>query len=204
MSAKGTHHGRVGLFGGTFDPPHVGHLIIAEAAREQLGLERILFMPAAQAPHKRTARATPARHRLAMVRAAVRGVPRFHASDFEIRKGGLSYTVDTVRFLRSVFPRKEIWLLLGSDNLQDFFSWKEPGELLSLCRISVYVRPGFPLDRRLLRRTRAEVIEGGLLDLSSTLIRRLQHRRRSIRFIVPPSVEKYIVRHRLYGVRRRR
>jgi nicotinate-nucleotide adenylyltransferase len=139
-----------------------------------------------------------------MVRAAVRGVPYFHASDFEIRKGGLSFTVDTVRFLRSVFPRKEIWLVLGSDNLKDIFSWKEPRELLRLCRIAVYERPGFPLHRRLVSRTGAVVLEGGLLDLSATLVRRLQQRGRSVRFIVPPGVENYIVRHRLYSAGRRR
>lgn len=94
-------------------------------------------------------------------------------------------------------------MLLGSDNLQDFSAWKNPQELLSMCRIAVYERPGFPLYRRLVSRTRAVVLEGGLLDLSATLIRRLQQRGRSIRFIVPPAVEKYIVRHRLYGDRQR-
>lgn len=203
MTEKGPKRGRIGIFGGTFDPPHIGHLIIAEAARDQLGLERVLFMPAARAPHKRGARTAPANHRLAMVRAAVRGVPRFHASDFEIRKGGVSFTVDTVRFLRSIFPSKEIWLLLGSDNLQDFSTWKSPKDLLSMCRIAVYERPGFPLHRRLVSRTGAVVLEGGLLDLSATLVRRLHQRGRSISFIVPPAVEKYMVRRRLYGLRRR-
>jgi nicotinate-nucleotide adenylyltransferase len=194
---------RIGIFGGTFDPIHVGHLVIAETAREQLGLAKVIFMTAAVAPHKRGTPATPAIHRLAMVRTAIRGSKALHASDLEVRNGGVSYTVDTVRFLSSVFPGKELWLIMGSDNLKDFSSWKEPGELLRLCRVAVYERPGYPVSPRSLKRTKAVVLEGGIMDVSATLLRKLQSRGRSIQFLVPSSVERYIQRHRLYGRGRR-
>lgn len=195
---------RIGVFGGTFDPIHIGHLIIAEAARDQLGLSEVLLIPAATAPHKKGLKATDPAHRLAMVRGAVRQAPGIHASDLEVRLGGVSYTVDTLRFLRDIFPHDELWLLMGSDNLNQIDTWKEPEEILHLCRIAVYERPGFPLRKRVLKRTKAQVLEGGLLDLSATIVRRLHGRSRSIRFVVPPPVERYIKRHRLYRPVRRR
>ncbi len=195
---------KIGILGGTFDPVHIGHLIIAEAARDQLELSEVLLMPAAIAPHKRGLRATGSKHRLAMVRAAVRDTPGIVASDLEIRLGGVSYTVDTLRFLNDVFPGVELWLLMGSDNLNQLSTWKQPEDLLRLCRIAVYKRPGFPIRSDVLRRTRARVLEGGALDLSATIVRRLQGRARSIRFIVPPPVERYIARHRLYRPGRKR
>lgn len=194
----------IGVFGGTFDPPHVGHLIIAESAREQLGLSEVLFVPAANAPHKRGKSSTAPLHRLSMLRLAVRGHYGFRVSDAEIRRGGVSYTVDTLRHLRKTHPNATLWLIVGSDNVRDIFSWREPEVILRLCRIAVYERPGFPIRKVILRRTRAQVLEGGALDLSATIVRRLQGRARSIRFVVPPPVERYIERHRLYRPGRKR
>ncbi len=194
----------IGIFGGTFDPPHVGHLIIAESAREQLGLSKVLFVPASHAPHKRGKSSTAPLHRLRMLRLAVRGHRDFRASDVEIRRGGVSFTVDTLRHLRKTHPIATLWLIVGSDNLRDIFSWREPEVILQLCRIAVYERPGFSIRNDVLRRTRARVLEGGALELSATIVRRLQGRSRSIRFIVPPSVERYIARHRLYRPVRKR
>lgn len=198
MKRRPSQQRQIGLFGGTFDPPHVGHLIIAETAREQLGLEQVHFVPAARAPHKKGRKAAPAIHRLAMLRLALRDHPEFVASDLEIRRGGVSYTVDTLRQLAAKHPKADLWLIVGGDNLRDLYHWKEPQEILKRCRLAVYVRPGYPVSKHVLHRTQAVVLEGGLLDISATVIRRIEARSGSIRFLVPAVVERYIRRHRLY------
>lgn len=198
MRGKRFHRRQIGLFGGTFDPPHVGHLIIAETARVQLSLEQVHFVPAACAPHKQGRKASPAVHRLGMLKLALRNHPEFVASDLEIRRGGVSYTVDTLRQLAVKHPKADLWLIVGSDNLRDLYRWKEPQEILKQCRLAVYVRPGYPVSKQILHRTHAVVLEGGLLDISATVIRRIEARSGSIRFLVPAVVERYIRRHRLY------
>jgi nicotinate-nucleotide adenylyltransferase len=198
MNRRGPQFRQIGLFGGTFDPLHVGHLIIAESARVQLGLERVYFVPVARAPHKKGRKAAPAYHRLAMLRLALRDHPEFVASDAEIRRGGISYTVDTLRQLAAEHPAAGIWLIVGSDNLRDLYRWKEPLEILNRCRIAVYRRPGYPLSKTIVRRTKPVVLDGGLLDISATVIRRIEAGSGSIRFLVPSVVERYIRRHRLY------
>jgi nicotinate-nucleotide adenylyltransferase len=195
---------KIGVFGGTFDPPHVGHLIIAESAREQLGLSRVIFVPAAHAPHKRGRGTTAPLHRLTMTRLAVRGHRGFRASDVEVRRGGVSYTVDTLRQLRRSHPKAALWLIVGSDNFREIYSWREPDALLQMCRLAVYRRPGFPISAAVRRRTAVVVLEGGSLDISATVIRALQGRTRSIRFLVPPAVESYLRKHRLYRPANRR
>lgn len=192
------HRRQIGLFGGTFDPPHVGHLIIAESARVQLGLNLVQFVPAARAPHKKGRKPTPAQHRMSMLRLALRGHSAFVASNWEVRRGGVSYTIDTLRQMTAKYPKAEIWLIVGSDNLRDLFHWKEPLEILKRCRVAVYCRPGYPLSKHVVRRTNAVVLDGGLLDISATVIRRIEAHSGSIRFLVPAAVERYIRRHRLY------
>ncbi len=193
----------IGVFGGTFDPPHAGHFIIAEAAFSQLALSKVLFIPAAQAPHKRNRKAVSGQHRLAMLKAAVRGHRGYRASDIEVKRGGVSYTVDTLRTLAERNPGAKFWLIIGSDNLRDLYTWKDPKGILDLCNIAVYERPGYPMPAALLRRTNATVLRGSSLEISATIIRRLEQRRSSIHFLVPPSVERYIRRHRLYRPVRR-
>ncbi|MEX2569749.1 MAG: nicotinate (nicotinamide) nucleotide adenylyltransferase, partial [Gemmatimonadota bacterium] len=131
---------RLGVFGGTFDPPHHGHLIVAAEAYEALGLDLLLFVPAGDPPHKPDAAAATPDQRLRMVRAAVEGDPRFAADDREIRRGGPSYTVDTLRDLRREDPDAELVFLLGIDQFRAFGSWRAPEEIVKLARLAVLAR----------------------------------------------------------------
>jgi nicotinate-nucleotide adenylyltransferase len=190
---------RIGIFGGTFDPPHIGHLIIAEQARVQFKLDRVLFIPAYRPPHKRGRASTAPQHRLNMVRRAVRGSPWFRVSDIELKRKGVSYTIDTVRAVQRRYPGASIFLILGSDNLSEFHTWQSYRELLALTRLVVYVRGQHRVRRpSRLRRARISFVRGMLLDISSSAIRRLIRTKNSIRYLVPTEVEQYIISRKLY------
>src|SRR5690606_3907319 len=145
---------RIGIFGGTFDPPHLGHLIVASDACSVLRLDRLILVPAAEPPHKRGKVGTPAERRLAMVRAAVRGDPRLAVDDLELRREGASYSVDTLREMRARYPEADLYFLVGMDQMREFHDWREPDEVARLARLSVVAREGetpdpdspFPLD----------------------------------------------------------
>ena len=190
---------KLGIFGGTFDPVHHGHLIVAEAVRESVGLDRILFVPTLISPHKQEAGATPAAQRLAMLREAVKPNPFFEVLDIEIERGGVSYTVDTLRALVQSNPRDALYLLIGADNLREFGTWREPSEILNLGTLVVMDRPGFPAggeEPALPERTiRCRV---PAIDISGTEIRRRVKQGLPISFLVPPPVARYIGRNRLY------
>ena len=193
---------RIGLFGGTFDPPHFGHLALAEWAREQLRLDRVLFVPAGAPPHKRARRLSSVAARVAMTRLAVRGNPAFRLSQLEVRRRGPSFTVDTLRAVRSGLPGVEVFLLMGEDSLDDFRTWHEPAAIRGLARLAVARRPGGR------RRTPARGIARGLiwldnpgLELSSSAIRARARAGRSVRYLVPDAVARYLARHRLYRSR---
>jgi len=185
---------RIGVFGGTFDPPHAGHLALAERARDELGLQRVLFMPAADPPHKRAH--TPLAHRLAMTTLAVRGFPAFAVSDLEARRAGPSYTIDTLREMRRRHPGAELWLLLGEDSLRDLPTWRDPAGIAALARIAVAPRPG----ARAPRRARAAVtwLSAPALEIASHDLRARARRGESLRVLVPDAVIAYARRHRLY------
>jgi nicotinate-nucleotide adenylyltransferase len=212
---------RIGIFGGTFDPIHVAHLRCAEEAREQLRLDQILFIPAADPPHKRR-RMTPAAQRLAMVRLAVAGNPAFRVSTAEIDRGGRSYTVDTLRQLQARLPSStELTLLVGLDAFSEIDTWKEYRRLFELVDIAVWTRPPFVLrtprtllpvaaqsdfcygpDQKTLRhRTGKQIrfLTVTAIDVSASAIRQRLRRRQSIRYLVPPAVERYLTRHGLYA-----
>src|SRR5262245_25254697 len=123
---------RIGLFGGTFDPPHVGHLVLAECARDRLGLDEVRFIPAGQPPHKRRHPVSPSAARLAMVRLAVRGNRAFVVSTLEARRDGVSFTIQTLRRVASEAPRARLYLLMGADSLDEFSTWREPEAILGL------------------------------------------------------------------------
>ncbi len=198
---------RIGVFGGSFNPVHMGHLIMAQDALELFELSRILFVPCAQPPHKTVALA-PAEHRLAMLQAALEGELRFEASDIELRRGGVSWSVETIRELRSVYPGAEITLMVGSDSLPDLHAWRDVHTLLQLCRVVTLARPGVDLDalgRMDLKlespwseRLRAQIRVGHLVHISSTDIRYRVAEGMSIRYLVHPAVEMYVLEHRLY------
>ncbi|MBI1799946.1 MAG: nicotinate-nucleotide adenylyltransferase [Candidatus Eisenbacteria bacterium] len=195
---------RVGLFGGTFDPPHAGHLAIAEWAREQLGLDRVVFMPAGTPPHKRRRDLSSAATRLAMTRLALRGRPGFCAWTLETRRRGPSFTVDTLRHLRRRFRDARLYLILGADSLDDLRNWQEPGEIVKLATLAVAPRPGISLSRASrgatfsLRRRGVVRLEGPALAVSSSAIRARVRAGRPLGDRVPEAVARYIRRHRLY------
>jgi nicotinate-nucleotide adenylyltransferase len=190
---------RIGLFGGTFDPPHLGHLALAEHARERLRLDEVRFIPAGQPPHKRGVRITPAAGRVAMARLAVRGNPAFTVSTIETRRGGPSFTIETLREVAAEAPRARLYLLMGADSLDDFASWREPEAILRFATLVVADRPGagghrpgMPGGRRVVRLDNVE------LALSSSLVRVRVRAGRSVRYLVPDAVAAYMARHRLY------
>jgi nicotinate-nucleotide adenylyltransferase len=191
----------IALFGGSFNPPHVAHLAVAEAAAEDAGLARVLWMPAATPPHKQGDMAVvSAAHRLAMTRLAVEGNARFAVFDAEVRRGGVSYTVDTLRALRAEHPGADLVLLLGGDSLADFAAtWREPEAILELAQLVVYRRPGFSeaaVPPWVLART--AFVAAPLLDLSGTALRARLATGRTVRYLVPDAVCGYIEAHGLY------
>jgi len=188
---------RVGVFGGTFDPPHLGHLALAEWARGRLGLSRVLFVPAGQPPHKRARAVTPATHRLAMTRLAARGNPAFVVSDIEAAREGPSFTVDTLRALKASERGARLVLVLGEDSLDEFGTWRDPAGILKLATLAVAERPGRRAGRT--RHPRCTWLGNPRLEISSSVLRRRVREGRSLRYLVPDAVIAYIRRHRLYG-----
>jgi len=192
---------RVGVFGGTFDPPHLGHLVIAEWARARLGLERVLFVPSGVPPHKRGRRVTAPEHRIAMARLAVRGNPAFGVSTLESRRDGPSYTVDTLRALRARRPGERLYLLLGEDSLEELPTWREPEAIRGLATLVVAARPGDgarPEPAGADSGRHLQWLDNPPIALSSSQVRRLVRARHTVRYLVPEAVRAYIERHRLY------
>lgn len=195
---------RLGLFGGTFDPIHVGHLILAEACREGCGLDRVWFVVTATPPHKRGER-TSVGHRLEMARIATAGHPAFEVSEIESRaEDGPHYSVRTLERLRAERPEDELYFLIGADSLADFPNWREPERIAELATIVVVNRPGIdpeilatppdlgPAARPLVRVAMPPV------GIASTDLRLRAAAGRTIRYQVPRGVEAYIVEERLY------
>jgi nicotinate-nucleotide adenylyltransferase len=182
---------RIGIFGGSFDPVHHGHLILARAALEELGLERILFLPANHSPFKCDTRPATPDDRVAMLRLAVAGEENFVVNDLELHRPPPSYTIDTLHELRTRHPGDDFTLLIGADQAAKFESWKDPGEIHRLARIAVLDRGGYaaPADWPLVRRH---------IDISSTDLRQRVAAGRSIRYLTPDSVCDYISRTGLY------
>jgi nicotinate-nucleotide adenylyltransferase len=183
---------KVGVFGGTFDPVHVGHLAIARAALESAGLDRVVFVPARQSPLKDRGPLAPADDRLAMLRAATRDEPRFVVSDLELERDGPSYTVDTLEALKS---EGDLFLILGSDALADIERWRSPDRIRSLATILVARRPGAPEPET---RSGAKVFDAPRLDLSSRELRARASRGLSLRYLVPDDVWRHIEHKGLY------
>ena len=186
---------RLGVYGGAFDPPHLGHLVAASDACQVLALDRLLWIPSAVHPLK--AVGTAAALRLEMVRAAVAGDPRFAADDLELRRTGPSYTVDTLRALRAREPDAALFFLTGADNLAELPRWREPEEIARLATLAVVSRAGdaLPADAPY----PAVAVTVTRVDVSSTEVRRRVAAGESIRYLVPDAVRAIIERERLYG-----
>jgi nicotinate-nucleotide adenylyltransferase len=196
---------RLGVLGGTFDPPHIGHLWLATAAADELDLAKVLLVPAANPPHKRRRSISHAADRVLMTRLAVANDPRLDVSLVELERDGPSYTVDTLADLGQRHPDMDLVLILAADSLAQIDTWREPERLLELASWAVGPRPGTPLPDRaaLVARwgrsaSRIHFLGGPALDVSGTLIRRRVAAGRAIRYLVPRAVEELIVDRRLY------
>jgi nicotinate-nucleotide adenylyltransferase len=202
-------YGSIGIMGGTFDPIHVGHLAAAEEAREALGLERILFIPAGVPPHKPERPVTAAQHRVAMVELAIAGNAAFELSRIEVDRDGPSYTADTVEMLAAIEGANgrdaNLTLILSVESFHGLPTWREPRRILNLCRLAVVPRGGFPTPERawLAEQFRGVPVRVAFLDaprlrLSGSEIRQRVAAGRSIRYLVPDAVIDYISDHGLY------
>ena len=195
---KDTKPARIGVFGGSFDPIHIGHLAIAQEALWQCRLDVVLFVVAGCPPHKKEPEALT-EHRLKMVEMAIKAEPHFYPSRMEIERGGASYTAETLRELRREFPEAVFFLIVGADSAIDFSTWKDPEAVIKMANVLVAPRPGFDLSKIEPRlQGTAEVFQAPTLELSSTMIRARLRESKPIRFLVPETVERYIQEHRLY------
>jgi len=195
---------RIGVLGGTFDPPHYGHLAMAETARVQLALEKVLFVPAGQPPHKMDMVLSPARHRLAMVEAAIADNPAFAVSRADLDRPGPHYTVDLLRHLRRDYPGADLYFLMGADSLAELLTWRDPAGILEQARLAVMPRTGYEPDVEALMaalpalRERLIWLDIPFIEIAATDLRRRVRVGLPIRYLVPPAVEAYIRRERLY------
>ncbi|MEX2116610.1 MAG: nicotinate (nicotinamide) nucleotide adenylyltransferase [Bacteroidota bacterium] len=190
---------QIGIFGGSFDPPHLGHLIVAEYLCGAAELDKVIFVPAFQPPHKLGNYSATAAQRIAMIRLAVRGNAMLAVSDYEIQRRGISYTVDTVEEFSRQYPDAELSLILGLDSFHEFATWKTPEKIVLTVRLLVYPRSGYDSPSGNPFFQHAEFVSAPLVDISSGMIRRRVSSGKSIRYFVPEPVERFILSHHLYA-----
>lgn len=201
---------RIGILGGTFNPVHIGHLVLADRAREEIGLDILYLLPSGSPPHKAAGDLAPAEDRLEMVRLATADHPRLDVLDLEVRRSGTTYTVDTLRQLARDEPGATVYFLIGADSVAELPTWKEASALFDLCRLVTLRRPGhdegdpfaaveghFP--ERAVASLRQHSLETPLLEVSSTEIRDRLAAGRSVRYLVPEAVLRYVHDRGLYG-----
>jgi nicotinate-nucleotide adenylyltransferase len=190
---------RIGIFGGSFDPPHIGHLIIAELARRSLELDVVYLVPAYRPPHKAGKHASTARDRLTMTKLSIKGNSGLRVSDIEIRRRGVSYTVDTVNAFQRRFPGSELFLIIGSDSLRQFHSWKEPEKILAHAKLAVYRRPGQGRKKPKFSRGKVLWIKGPMMELASSDVRERMLHGKSIHYMVRENVLAFMNGKHLYS-----
>jgi len=186
----------VGILGGTFDPPHNGHIAIARAALKELRLSKIIFIPALIQPHKAAKTATPAENRINMLRLALTGENKFEISDIELRRKGPSFTVDTLEDLRGSYPADQFFLIIGADNVSEIESWQEPERIFELAAVCAANRPKYEASGRFAREIK--YFRMPLVDISSTEIRARIRTGQSVSGMIAPEVERYITDKGLY------
>ena len=190
---------RICLFGGTFDPPHIGHLLVAQTVCEAERFDKIYFIPAYQTPNKIDV--TPVENRLDMLKIAVEGNPNFEISDMELKRKGISYTIDTIKMIKKEqgLTKKDLFYLIGSDSLLEFHKWKEPKEILNECQVIVAIRPGFrPSDIPAWILHKIQFANIPRFEISSTNIRHRWVENKTIRYLVTLPVWNYINENGLY------
>jgi nicotinate-nucleotide adenylyltransferase len=195
---------KIGIMGGTFDPIHIGHLIAAEHARENMGLDEVWFMPSHQPPHKSDVPKATAEQRLRMVELAIGNHPAFRTTDIEFRREGKSYTVDTVHHLIDLFPQHSFYFIIGADMVHFLPKWYQIDEIVKHVRFIGLSRPGFSSDTSDYDKEAQDILDKvhfvpmPLIEISSTLVRESMKRSKSIRYLVPDSVRQFIEENRLY------
>lgn len=199
---------RLGIFGGTFDPVHYGHLLLAETCRQQCRLNHVWFVPAAVPPHKQEEQLTEAARRVDMLRLAIAGHLSFAVADLEVKRGGVSYTVETLEEIQRTVPDAELFLLMGGDSIRDLPTWRDPARICDLATPVVVQRRDAPeIDWSVLRKfvepdrlaaMSQYKVDMPVIELSSTAIRDAIRAGKSIRFQTPRAVEQYIENHGLY------
>lgn len=187
---------RIGVLGGTFDPPHLGHLALARAALRECDLDRLIFVPAKYPPHKLTADVSSETDRMEMLKLALEGHPEFEISDLELKRDGLSYTVDTLNEIKKLYPGHEIIFIIGADNISEMESWYKPEQILKIATVAAFTRPGFEPHGKFVSMIKPFQMKP--VDLSSTDIRENIRNNRSVEAMVPGPVLEYIVENRLY------
>lgn len=185
---------KIGILGGTFNPPHLGHLIIADQVKNQLGLEKVLFIPSANPPHKTEKKTIEASHRIAMVLESIKNDDGFSLDDSEVKRGGKSYTYDTIVKLKEEYPDVEFYFIIGADMVEDLKNWYKIDELVQIVQFVAVNRPAYSLDTSF----PVIVVDVPNIDISSSVIRQKVKDECSIKYLVPPEVEKYIEREGLY------
>lgn len=186
---------KIGILGGTFNPIHLGHLIMAEEVADKLNLDKVIFVPTYMPPHKENSDIAPAVDRLKMVKLAIKNNKRFSVSDIEIRRKGLSYTIDTIREFKKLYPEDELYFIIGSDLIKYLDSWKDLEEILKLIKFIVATRPGYPLDKI---PQHISTINIRAIDISAYQIREAIKNNQSFRYLVPDEVYYYINKKGLY------
>lgn len=197
---------RLGIMGGTFDPIHYGHLVTAEGARHELGLEKVVFIPAGKPPHKTGYNITEPWCRYIMTCLAIKSNPFFQVSSIEVERPGPSYTIDTVRAIHQLYPGSEIYFITGADAVLEILTWKNAEKLLSMCRFISASRPGYDLGELYGKlsgmswdlKKNIYYMEVPALAISSTEIRRRVREGRPIKYLLPEPVENYILKNGLY------
>ncbi|MDD3653827.1 MAG: nicotinate-nucleotide adenylyltransferase [Desulfotomaculaceae bacterium] len=206
MSNALNHVSKIGIMGGTFDPIHYGHLVSAEGARDEVGLDQVIFVPTGRPPHKSNYNITNSQDRYLMTVLATASNHYFHASSMEVDRPGFSYTIDTVQSVVEMYPGAQIYFITGADAVLDILTWKSVEQLLSLCYIIAVTRPSYQLDKlwdrlgHILHCPKRRIIsmEVPALAISSTDIRRRVREGMTIKYLLPEPVEDYIAKHKLY------
>lgn len=200
---------KIGIMGGTFNPIHLGHLIIAQILSEKNRIDKVLFIPCALPPHKTDKELIDKKHRLAMVELAIKSNPRFEASDIETKKEVKSYSIDTLKELKKIYKDGEFYFFIGEDGLADMHTWKNIKELVTLCQFVIAKRFYQPrinyleaqkkfFDEKTIANFKENIIETNLIDISSSEIRKKISKNKSIKYLVLEAVEQYIRENKLY------
>lgn len=186
---------KIGILGGTFNPIHIGHLILAEEVRQAIGLSKVIFIPTNLPPHKDNGEVITASHRLSMLRLAIRGNRFFAVSDIEIKRDGRSYTIDTLKELKKIYSSDELYFIIGSDLFNYLDEWKDLKEIIAMVQFIVATRPGYSLDNLPAYMRKINICA---VDISAYKIRQCIKSNRSFRYLVPEVVWHYIIKKGLY------